>query len=150
MPEQQPLALYGRGPNWLYAAIAIQALPAPFYQFDVRLGWIKIPTLEIGALIADSPLQAHVQSIPYGRLITFQLVDAYLDIDAATTWRVPFVGTEEGIILNGKLPLWLWCALARAYRGRWVALFQPQVQGAVVVATRDAVPAVGTCLPFTP
>lgn len=38
LPEGEPLAVYGRGPNWLYAAIAAHAFPAPFYLFDVRCG----------------------------------------------------------------------------------------------------------------
>lgn len=38
LPVGEPLALYGRGPNWLYAAVAVHALPSPFYLFDARLG----------------------------------------------------------------------------------------------------------------
>ena len=157
LPEGQPLALYGRGPNWLYAAVAVHAWPAPFHLFDVRLGWVESPALAFGELPPDAPLQARVTESLYGQLVTFQLVDAYLDLAAARDLHVPPVAGEGSVILNGKLPHWLWCALARAYRGAWhpratpwLALFQPQVQGAVVVASRVADPAVGTCVPFPP
>ncbi len=157
LPEGRPLALYGRGPNWLYAAVAVHARPAPFHLFDVRLGWIESPALEPGELLADAPLQARVARIPQGQVVTFQLVDAYLDLAGAQDLRAPFADGEGGVVLNGKLPHWLWCALARAYRGAWhtretpwLALFQPQVQGAVVVASRVADPAMGMCIPFAP
>ncbi|MEJ5310503.1 MAG: CRISPR-associated protein Csx3 [Anaerolineae bacterium] len=157
LPEGRPLALYGRGPNWLYAAVAVHALPAPFHLFDVRLGWIESPALEFGECLTDAPLQARVTRIPQGRVVTFQLVDAYLDLDRAQDLRVPFADGEGGVVLNGKLPHWLWCALARAYRVAWrsretpwLALFQPQTQGAVVIASRVPAPTVGTRLPLTP
>ncbi|MGC9397397.1 MAG: CRISPR-associated protein Csx3 [Anaerolineae bacterium] len=156
LPEGQPLALYGRGPNWLYAAVAVHALPAPFHLFDVRLGWVESPLLKPGELPPDAPLQARTARIPQGQVVTLQLVDAYLDLTEAGNLRAPFTECGEGIILNGKLPHWLWCALARAYRapwrshGPWLALFQPQVQGAVVVASRVADPAVGMCIPYAP
>ena len=43
VPPMTALALYDRGPNWLYAALARHAYPAELYQFDVRLGWISPP-----------------------------------------------------------------------------------------------------------
>jgi CRISPR-associated Csx3 family protein len=43
------------------------------------------------------------------------------------------------VVLSGKLPLWLWTALARVYRGApWLAIFQPQLKDqAVVIASSD-------------
>jgi CRISPR-associated protein Csx3 len=38
LPQASPLALYGRGPAWLYAAVAQAIFPQPFYQFDARRG----------------------------------------------------------------------------------------------------------------
>lgn len=157
LPEGRPLALYGRGPNWLYAAVAIHALPAAFHLFDVRLGWIESPALASGERLADAPLHARVARIPQGQVVTFQLVDAYLDLAGAQDLRAPFADGEGGVVLNGKLPHWLWCALARAYRVAWhtretpwLALFQPQTQGAVVIASRVPDPTVGTRIPLTP
>jgi len=36
-----PLAIYGRGTVWLYAALALRSWPTAFYQFDPRLGWVQ-------------------------------------------------------------------------------------------------------------
>jgi CRISPR-associated protein Csx3 len=139
LPTGQPLGLYGRGPNWLYAAVSLQAHPAPFYVFDARLGWTVVPTLAEGAPGPKSPLQVQRQPLDGAVLLTLSLPDAYLDIEAAAAFKVPWV-RDTGLILSGKLPLWLWAALVRAPDtgnpddATWVAVHQPQLEGAVVVA----------------
>lgn len=55
LPEATPLSLYGRGPNWLYAAVALLAWPEPLYQFDARLGWLAPPVLRLDDPPADAP-----------------------------------------------------------------------------------------------
>jgi CRISPR-associated protein Csx3 len=146
LPGGQPLGLYGRGPNWLYAAASVHALPAPFYLFDVRLGWVKCPELSVGDLPSGAPLQVQVAYCAQVTRLTFYARDAYLDMADAATLRTPLISLDEGVILDGKLPLWLWCALARTYPAVWVALFQPQTHGAVVIAGRGASPAVGSVI----
>jgi hypothetical protein len=71
-------------------------------------------------------------------LLAFTLPDAYLDIETAEAFKVPWArGT--GLVLSGKLPLWLWAALVRAPDtsdpddATWVAVHQPQLEGAIVV-----------------
>ena len=54
LPRHTPLAIYGRGTNWLYGALVGYALAQPFYQFDPRLGWITPPQLTISAEITIS------------------------------------------------------------------------------------------------
>lgn len=148
MPQGRPLGLYGRGPNWLYAAVAVHAQPASFYLFDARLGWVQSPELAVGDLPHDAPVQVQATHEAQATRLTFHLLDAYLDITMAATLRAPRVPYANGVILNGKLPHWLWCALARAYPAAWVALFQPQVHGAVVVASRRTSPTVGHVYPM--
>lgn len=139
LPEGQALALYGRGPNWLYAAAALHARPAACYVFDARLGWVLAPELAMGTSPADALL--HVQrertpdGVPEGVRLTFNLPEAYLDIEDVDAVRVPRIAPGTGLLLSGKLPHWLGCALVRAYAAdaRWIAVFQPQVQGSVVV-----------------
>jgi hypothetical protein len=72
--------------------------------------------------------------------LTFSLPDAYLDIEAAAAFKIPWVrGT--GLVLSGKLPHWLWAALVRVpdtsnpEDAAWVAVHQPQLEGAVIVKT---------------
>jgi CRISPR-associated protein Csx3 len=137
LPENTPLAIYGRGPNWLYAALACLAFPAPLHQFDVRLGWITPPTLLLGSP-SDTPLQAHQQSGANYTQLTFTIPTAYLDYSETPTVTVPPIQPEQGLILSGKLPLWLWTALAITYRNAlWLAVYQPQLGNqAVVVFSR--------------
>ena len=143
LPEGEPLALYGRGPNWLYAAAAAHALPAPFFLFDVRMGWIEAPAVRLGRPAPDGPITVQQRSLPGARLLNFGLPDAYLDLASATDLRVP-PRPAEGVVLSGKLPQWLWAALARACDAPWVAVMQPQERGAVVVRSRSQEIEIGT------
>ncbi len=143
LPGGEPLALYGRGPNWLYAAVAAQALPAPFFLFDARLGWVTAPIIPTGAPDPTGPLTVRSHALPQAQLLELHLPDAYLDITEADTLRLPPLCPMAGVILSGRLPQWLWAALTRSCDTRWVAIFQPQVGGAVVVRSHTPNPAIG-------
>ncbi len=166
LPAGETLALYGRGPNWLYAAVAVHALPAPFYLFDARLGWTAPPVLRVGPP-SSGPLQQSLDGS--GSLVVrvegeegqsvarmeFFLHESYLDITELEGTTVP-APPAEGLILSGKLPLYLWTALARLYAPRlaWLAVVQPQLGarealGAIVVHSRAA-PPVGAVIGATP
>ncbi len=139
MPQSTSLGLYDRAPNWLYAALALYAQPEPLYQFDVRLGWISPPTLRIGQPAAGAPLQAKLSPRPDHTRVEFVLRDSYLDYAEADGLYVPPVPPDTGVVLSGKLPLWLWTAAAVAYRSApWLGIYQPQLHDrAVVVQSRD-------------
>jgi len=63
-----------------------------------------------------------------------KLLDAYLDYREAADICLPAPPTDGGLILSGRLPHWLWTALVRASVDTlWMAVFQPQLRGAVVV-----------------
>lgn len=127
LPGATPLGLYGRGPNWLYAAVVLHAHPALFYQFDVRLGWVMPPTLHLGQPAADAPLQAHQQLQADHIHLAVAIPRAYLDYSEAQGLTVPSVPLGQGLVLSGKLPLWLYTALALVYRDApWLAVYQPQ------------------------
>ena len=149
LPGGVPLALYGRGPNWLYAAVAAHALPAPFYLFDVRLGWVPTPTIDVGVPPAGGPITVSQRSRPDATLLSFTLLDAYLDINQATELRVPAC-QAGGVIIGGKLPHWLWAALARHYDADWVAVQYPQMRCAIVVRSRSRSPSVGDTISAPP
>ncbi len=146
LPFQSPLALYGRGPNWLYAAIAVHLHPQPLYQFDVRLGWIRPPVLVLGTPSPKSPVQTEVIKRPGHLRLEFRLTRAYVDYHTeAFGIIIPQVPPGQGIVLSGKLPLWLWTALALAYRDAlWLAVYQPQWgDKALVIASQTEKPTVG-------
>jgi len=147
LPGATPLGLYGRGPNWLYAAVALLAHPEPFYQFDARLGWVISPPLHLGTPAADAPLQAQSQpqadhpsaSLRAGLHLAFAIPQAHLDYSAADGLVVPPVPPDQGIVLSGRIPLWLYTALALTYAppASWLAVYQPQLgDQAVVVSSR--------------
>jgi CRISPR-associated protein Csx3 len=134
LPARRPLGLYGRGPNWLYAAVALHAVPAPFYLFDVRLGWIRAPHLRHADVVVDDRWTLTSRRLSPGVVWEIQLLDAYLDYREAVHLRLPAPPTDRGLILSGRLPHWLWTALVRAsVDAPWMAVFQPQLRGAVVV-----------------
>lgn len=139
LPAGTPLGLYGRGPNWLYTAVALLAHPAPFYQFDVRLGWVKPPTLRLGPPVPDAPLQARLVHHSDHTRLEFTIPGAYLDYDDADGLAVPPVPTDKGVVLSGKLPHWLYAALGLTYAPLvpWLAVYQPQWgTQAIVVSSR--------------
>lgn len=76
---------------WLWC----QPSPAPFFLFDVRLGWIEAPTLPRGTPTSESPLTVEQQSLPGAQLLEFGLPDAYLDITEAEGLRLPPCPAEE-------------------------------------------------------
>ncbi len=145
LPSETPTAVYGRGPNWLYSALALHAEPEPFYQFDGRLGWIVPPKLKLGSPPADALLQVEqLIGDEYDRLI-FNLSNPYLDYTEADELVIPPPPAKREVILAGRLPLWLLTALVRLYRDApWLGVYQPQLAGAVVVKSGGAAPVVGT------
>ena len=148
LPEAIPLGLYGRGPNWLYAAVALLAHPEPFYQFDARLGWVTPPTLRLGTPRADAPLQVHPQRRGDHTHLAFTITRAYLDYTEADGLLTCPVPPGQAVVLSGKLPLWLYTGLALTYARRasrpWLAVYQPHYWNeAIVVYSRDPETAVG-------
>jgi CRISPR-associated protein Csx3 len=146
LPEVTPVGLYGRGPNWLYAAVALLAHPEPFYQFDVRLGWVRPPTLRLGAPPADAPVQAHSQPRPGHVHLAFEITRAHLDYAEAEGLVTPPAPPGQGVVLSGKLPLWLYTALALIYapHAAWLAVYQPRCGAeAIVVSSHDPLLPVG-------
>ncbi len=134
LPERVPLGLYGRGPVWLYAAVATLTPPAPFYQFDVRLGWVGPPALTTGGEGSEGPLRIRVHDRGSHIRLEASVEGSYLDYAEAQNLAVPAVPQDRGIVLSGKLPMWLWTGLVLAYRTvRWAAVYQPQQHDRAVV-----------------
>jgi len=134
LPGGERLALYGRGPNWLYAAVALQAWPAEFFQFDPRLGWISPPALKPGG--AGPLLAWQIEPRAAGAGLSFSS-DSYLDYWQAGELAIP-APPDGPLIIGGRLPHWLLAGLALAYRDApLLAVHQPQT-GNVVIQSRLA------------
>lgn len=149
LPAGQPLALYGRGPNWLIATLAVTTLPAPCYLFDARSGWLEVPDLPVGIAPAAGPLHSRREVLPEGVVWHLHFPDTYLDWEARAELILPDAMASTGVIVSGKLPQWLWAALVRAVDAPWIAVYQPQLNGAAVVRSRETAYPLGRRLPLT-
>lgn len=156
LPPGESTCLYGRGPNWLYAAVAAHALPAISYQFDVRLGWVSPPFIAAAAAGVDllpADRQEVVGDMANGVVVmrviqqpSFQLLELtapgyYLDYEDCAGLAAPPLASGQGIVLSGRVPHWLMAAMAHACAAApWVAVYQPPLghlgHQAVVVASR--------------
>lgn len=139
LPRHTPLAIYGRGTNWLYGALVDYSFPQPFYQFDPRLGWVAPPQLTLSAATTRS-VEIDIWECITATVLSVRLLYDYLDYAEAHHLTFPSLSTQKGVILNGKLPLWLVTALVHLYNTvvgvPWVACYSPQLESAVVVASR--------------
>lgn len=134
LPEGVPLGLYGRGPAWIYAAVANLTHPSPFHQFDVRLGWVGPPALTFEEKGGEGPLHVQVCTREDYIRLEVSIEGSYLDYAEAQGVGLPPIPQGKGVILSGKLPLWLWTGLALAYRtAPWVAVYQPQQHNRAIV-----------------
>ena len=58
-------------------------------------------------------------------------------------------GGPEGVILSGRLPIWVFGGLVHMYHPRpWVATYDPRLQGGVVVQSHVKFPRVGDVIPL--
>ncbi len=150
LPKAESLAVYGRGPNWLYAALAVHAYPADFYQFDVRLGWVTPPSLRVLAKPQNQAIQWAVTQNADAIGLNLQIIDTYLDYSEAVQLELPLLPDDQGLIIDGKLPLWLYTGVVLAYQSKpWIAVYQPHLnQNAIVVASRMPELTVGQLIPM--
>lgn len=148
------LAVYGAGPPWLYAALAAFNDPFPIQVFNVALGWVVPPALILRDTLDSTRLQWALddRDLAYRR-VRFSIPGAYLDYDDAhtTPLMIPPISADRGLVLDGRLPSWLYAALARAYvAADWVGVYEPRAQpaAAVVIRSRLADLPVGSLYPL--
>ncbi len=133
VPSRVPLALYGRAPNWVYGWGAQQAWPAAAALFDVRYGWLEVPSLRPGRNKMVTAVEGHRGEWHH---VAFRLQESLLAYRKSLTLPLPSI-PGSAVILEGKLPFWLLTALVRHYRaqGKAVAVYQPPLSAAVVVTS---------------
>lgn len=156
LPAQTPLAIYGRAPLWLYGFIGWHAFPAPVWQFDPRLGWVEPPQLQLVAAEDDTTtvdnwrtLLTHQEGV---QILHLSAESHYLDIQEPETFPIVCPVTGQGVVISGRLPIWLVLALVRQLgeQQAWLAIYQPPLNGAVVVVSQlsETYP-IGTVIPIT-
>lgn len=137
LPPDANLGVYGRGPNWLFGALAVHAQAGAFYQFDVRLGWVTPPRVLPGEPLPGELLALAVTQQAGCQLLTMTAPGYYLDYAECGQIGAPAVDPEGGLVLSGRVPHWLLAGMAIAYAGQpWVAVYQPPLAKAVVIASR--------------
>ncbi len=124
IPGDRPIALYGRAPIRLVAAIA--ARRDVCWQFDARLGWLQAlrPTVcapdDRSYLNHPDLIIEPVESAPDTTTLVLRGKDLYLNYDALQTLRLPWIAPDRRVIVGapggGKLPQWLIAGIAAAYR----------------------------------
>lgn len=142
------LALYGRLPNWVIGYIVAQVGQIPLWQFDARLGWVQPPLLPISATppTAQAGWTAAWTPQPQGEAWHLSLATGggLLDIHQPDQLPLPpyppQATSNEGVIISGRLPHWLLTAVVRHLlthtAPRWLAIYQPPLNAAVVIWRR--------------
>ncbi len=137
VPASRPLAVYGRGPVWLYAALAAHVAPASFHLFDARFyGWMEPPSVILGSDRANCEFTLTALSEPDGLRLRFNRSDERYVLRPLPV-HVPPLPAGRRIILDGAMPAWLWAALAAGLRHRpALAAYEPRT-GRIVTFWRD-------------
>jgi CRISPR-associated protein Csx3 len=133
IPMGSPVAIYGRGPVWLAACLAAQVLPQPAAIFDVRYGWVEIPSIKQ----SKEYIPVSIESWRDGDVwLQYDLAARVLETDDLILPET--IPSQGGIALSGNLPRWAFAALARNFaRERpWVAIDYPQAGVVVVVHSK--------------
>ncbi len=127
LPQNTALALYGRGPTWLYAAVAAAALPHPFYLFDARhFGWMRVPDVRLDSHGRNPDVSFNV--LPEGQALRLQIQIRETFIIPQVIYLPP-LPPAPAIILDGKAPLWLYAGLTRALAARYdrIHVYDPRL-----------------------
>ncbi len=133
LPADGPIALYGRGPVWLYAAIAAASLPYDFYLFDARhFGWMRPPRVKMDAACEHPDLTFQVEEEEQSLRLKIRARTRFL---APHPIPLPPLPPTSTLILDGKAPAWLYAALARALAPRYEQLrvYDPRTKQPVLI-----------------
>lgn len=150
LPKETPVAIYGPGPNWLYGVLATHAGQQPFYQFDPRIGWVAPPPLQISTDTTPA-VQVELHTAGSVTILSLHFANDHLDYSQSNQLPFPAIDADSGLILDGRLPLWLLTALVRLYNQAgvlWIACRQVQLEGAIVVSSRIPTLAPGDLVAF--
>ncbi|MBN1935023.1 MAG: hypothetical protein JW934_10180 [Anaerolineae bacterium] len=151
LPEETPLALYGRGTNWLHTAVALLASPAPFAHFDPRLGWVEARPLSVRQPGTGYPLQFRLYHAPNCVHLEALPQSPYLEYDELDTLSIPPLPARTGVILSGRIPYWLYTSMAVSYQDvPWIGTYQPQLECAVIAYSTDPAYPIGDCIHLPP
>ncbi len=153
LPSHSSLAVYGKGPNWLYGTLAAHTWPQTFYQFDPRIGWLTPPNLIISTESPSGEIEYTQKEHERGDaiILTTRLVNEYLDYLQADNLPFPPISSDQGLILSWQTPtLVVHCSCVPLSEHRYSldCLPQPQLNRAVVVMSRVKTHNIGDLIPM--
>lgn len=152
LPTHAAIAVYGRAPNWVYGALVTHTESQPFHQFDARLGWVRPPILQASASgqLSQSIMYMNEDHYNDSYVILIHPKYNYLDYTEADQLMFPEPPSDRGVVVSGKLPLWLFTALARFYVQRgvpWIALNDAHDNRPIVIYSKVVSHPIGKILP---
>ncbi len=145
----QPLGIYGRGPVWLVAALAVIAQPAEAALFDVRYGWLPLQPLPLRASCSSPSLQFEWRAFSPGQWLEIHLTTGILEPEDACAPENSH--QNAGLVISGKLPRWYFARLSRHFAPLrpWVGIFSPQLAQIIIVAGSQPGFQLGDALPYS-
>ncbi len=118
----------------------------------MRLGWVTPPTLQASASgpLPQSLLYIKEENRNDAYVILIHPIHNYLDYREADQLVFPEPPRQRGVVVSGKLPLWLFTALARFYVQRevpWIALNDARDNRPIVIYSQVRSHRIGKILP---
>lgn len=150
----EPVAIYGRAPNWVYAHLALHAAPAEVWLFDARQGWMTPPPLpryDDPNLPPPQPgWQPEAEARPGYAWLDLMTNSQYIDPNQGEGLPLPVPPPAAGLVISGRVPYWLLLGAARQLVTpyAWLAVYHPPLDGAVVVWSPGGDPPLGHLLPL--
>lgn len=97
------------------------------------------------------PIEYKIKELAESTLLEFNIQGGVLDVtelqDAVE--NAPQLPARKGVIISGRGPVWLFCALAHKYHYcTFVATFEPRMQAGVVVVTHVKDKKIGDLIPL--
>lgn len=132
IPQHESLAVYGWAPTWVTSTLALHS-SSFFCCFDAQYGWLTPPTLQDSSEGRWEVTRKENDTLGVTEL-AFTLNATHLTYHDTHRYALPPVQSDT-IILSGKLPIWLYVALARHYgqKGKTIAIANPTLQAAVQI-----------------
>ncbi len=144
IPQEKIVSIDGRGPVWLAAALAVGALPGQTRFFDIRYGWVKVPEVEI-----QNPGNLRVERREYADYTWFEVsIPDGIYEEKNRVAIPPFERTKPGVVISGKLPRWVYAALAVYFSTRyeWVAVRNLPQKNLTIISSRSDLHRIGETL----
>lgn len=114
---RSPLAVFGRAPNWVYAAIAALDYKNDLYIFGTKSSdsWAQPAKVVLSESCSHPDLRVEIEEYSDFSLLRFLLGGKRLDYWESSPFPLPAVPRGKGLVIDAPLPFWLLTAVVRFY-----------------------------------